>query len=243
MLVRRLSLFDRGRRQVGFFYMKELGLPLGGVLVCALDAGQLPARCHPRARLHPLAGASENGLGVGSRQCALFRLNWLALQSADCAFERHAEIAQHLGRCTLAVADDRRQHDGAVDLAPPAAARGGCGGFEDAAHIRRHDEIDVWHLRTRREAGELRVDLGYQLGDVDVASGQHEHRFVIVAERQEHVLQRHFAVAPRPRIVRRPRQRRGEAGRHGDTTEALGHHERASPGWGSSASARWRRAR
>ena len=32
----------------------------------------------------------------------------------------------------------------------------------------------------------------------------------IVTERQEHVLERHFAVPPFPRIVRRPRQRRGE---------------------------------
>ena len=196
--------------------------------------GVTPVRDCTRSRA-PARMASASG--AGNARCS--GSSWLALQRADRAFERHAETAQHLRRCALAVADDRRQHDGAVDLAPPAAARRRCRGFEDAAHVRRHDEFDVRHLRARREAGELRVHLGHQLRDVDVAGGQHQHGFGIVAERQKHMLERHFAVATRPRIVRRPRQRRGEARRHGDSTEALGHHERASPGGGSSASAQF----
>ena len=53
------------------------------------------------------------------------------------------------------------------------------------------------------------------------------------AEREEHGARASLRGAPVPRIVRRPATAMRRGGRHGDATEALGHHERASPGWRS----------
>ncbi len=214
-------------------------------LVRTFVVDRQPARGNARPRLHPLACIREYRLGVGRRKLALLRSRRrLALQRADGAFERQSQTAQHLRRGALAVADDRRQHDGTVDLAAASTARSGCGRFEDPTHVGCHGEFDIRRMRMRRQRGELRRNFPRELLDVDVTRRQHQDRVGVVAQRQQHVLEGHLRVPVCTRVVRRPRQRRRETGRHGDTAQAVGDHEQASPVWRAAARARKsRRAR
>ena len=61
-------------------------------------------------------------------------------------------------------------------------------------------------LGARRQRGKLRRHLAGELRNVDVARRQHQSRIGVVAQRQQHVLERHLGVAVRTRVVGRPRQ-------------------------------------
>ena len=71
----------------------------------------------PRSRAPARIAAASGACGrLGSRAAGL------PLQRADRLLEGHAQRLQHAGRRALAVADDGRQHDGAVDLRGATAA-------------------------------------------------------------------------------------------------------------------------
>ncbi len=241
---RRLG-FERRRRLGRFLDVQRLRLGKRGIRVRRIAVHRQPARADARPRLHPFARAGEDRLGVGRRECPLLgSRRGLALQRADRPFEGKTQSAQNLRRGALAVADDRRQHDGAIDFAPPATAGGRRCGLENAAHVGGDNKVGVGHLRARRQHGELCADLAHELGDVDIARCHHKCGVGVVAQRQQHMLEGHLGVAARTRVVGRPRQRSREAGRHVDTAQAAVNHERASPGWRAAAQAPvWRRAR
>lgn len=88
--------------------------------------------CGARWRRWPGLHGSPRRLGrTGSFPC----LGGL-LQGAYRVLERQPVRAQHVRGGAAAIANDRRQHDGTVDLAT-AAARGGCGRFQHMAHFGR----------------------------------------------------------------------------------------------------------
>ncbi len=162
-------------------------------------------------RLNALASAGENGFSVG-RRSARGRLRRLALQRAYGSFKGHPEGAQHARCGALAVTDDGRQYDGAVDFASPSAAGGGCRRFEDAPHVGSDGEFAMLPRRARWKRGKVAFDLVDQFADVDVAGRQDEGRIGIIAECQQHMLECDLDMPPRSRMVGRPRQRRREAG-------------------------------
>ena len=131
-----------------------------------------------------------------------------ALERANRALERQPLRLQHVRRSALAVADDGGEYDCAVDLPTPASPRGSGSGIEDAAQIGRHAGIDHaagegLALQTDKIARGIR----FQLHDVDIARRQHEPRIRVLAQRHEHVLERHLGVALGARVLPRPRQR------------------------------------
>ena len=65
---------------------------------------------------------------------------------------------------------------------------------------------------TQRQAREPALDFARQLGDVHVARRQHQHRVLVVAQREQHVLERHLGVSVAARIIARPRQGGREPG-------------------------------
>ncbi len=109
------------------------------------------ARRRRGARLHALACARQNVLGVATARRGLRRRT--ALKRADRAFERQSLGLQHVRCRAAAVADDGGQHDRAVDLAAAPAARGRRGSLQNAPQVDRHARIAALARRSPAAAG------------------------------------------------------------------------------------------
>lgn len=136
-----------------------------------------------RARLYPLARAGQHVLCRGERRRTLARgLAKCRLQRAYGPVERQAVTLQNLRGRAAPISDDRRKHDGTVDVAPASAACRSRGSFQDAQKRRRRPDRDNRRpVRTLVETGEVRDHLRLETASVDVAGGKNVDGILVVA--------------------------------------------------------------
>ena len=132
------------------------------------------------------------------------------LDDLDGGLERQPLRLEECRRHAAAFADDRGQHDGAVDLRPPALARGRFGVGQDLRQFgigaRAHPLRQCRILLLADERG----DLVAQPSEIHVARREHADGVVILSERQQEMLQGDGAMHRGSRIVGRPLERRRE---------------------------------
>jgi hypothetical protein len=112
------------------------------------------------------------------------------------------------------IPDNCCENDGAVDIAPSAAARGRGGGFEDPPYVMRNAEA---RRRFRRIDGRLRKpthDVGFERRNINVARVEHCNGVRIVAERRQQMLQSYIGRTGCSRKFGATRQRCTEIRRH-----------------------------
>jgi hypothetical protein len=101
---------------------------------------------------------------------------------------------QNAGGCAASVADDRGEHNGAVDVAPAAASRGGGGGFENALDILRYTKLARWSpLAWARPLHRPRCNARAKPLHIDVARIENGNRIGVGTKRLEQMLQSHFS--------------------------------------------------
>ena len=76
---------------------------------------------------------------------------------------------QNIGSRAAAIADDRRQHDGAVDVPPAAAAGRRRRRFENPPHVAGNAETRRRLRRIDHRLSELSDDIGFEGSGVHIA--------------------------------------------------------------------------
>lgn len=120
-----------------------------------------------------------------------------------------------MGGGTLAIADDRRQHDRAVDFAPAALAGcRGCG-LENAPQILRDGHARVLSRRaTLLDAAEMGRNLASEAGGFYAARAEHVPCVLVFEQCQQQVLECDFDMSLCIGIARSARERRRQLRRH-----------------------------
>jgi hypothetical protein len=150
-----------------------------------------------------------------------------ALQRPDRLLEGDAVGAQQMRGGALAIADDGRQHDGAVDLSPPGLLGSGRRGFENTPQVGRHREVGGRaRLGALLDAAEVAGNVRSQARQVDARGLQDQARFLILGEGQQQMFEGHLEVSLGARIFAGARQRRRQALRHRDSAQFVDDHPR-----------------
>ncbi len=132
-------------------------------------------------------------------------------------------------RRALAVADDGRKYDSAVDLASPSLARGSSRGFKYAAKILGNEDLGGGVRRAPiLDPADLNGNFRRQLRQIDLARKQDTGCIDILRQRQQKMFERHFGVGLRVGIARRTRQRRRKVLRHRYPPQVIDHHAQKS---------------
>lgn len=193
---------------------------LGGWRLWCGGAGRLRPRWRWR-REHP-SGRLRFIRRKRARRCGLLGGRRRSLQRLDRLIKREAMGPQDMRRRAAAFPDDRSEHDGPVDLSPPALMGGrGCV-FQDAHKLgrgHRRRDLDAWNA-VLDSADECRR-LGGQAGKIDIAGLQDRAGILILAERQQQMLEHDGAMGLVTSIVVSARQRCSQHMRHRYPAERL----------------------
>lgn len=192
-----------------------------------------------RPRLHALARGRKNIFRRSSRSRSRRRplRLWRSrigprrlrgrrpLQRANSLLKCQTLDAQQVGRRALAVADDRRQHDRTVDFAAPALPRRRRRGFENSFQIRGNKNLRrSVYVTPVLDLPDMRGHVSGKPRQINVRRAQHARRILILCQRQQQVLERHFRVLLRIGIAGGARKRRSQMLRHRNAPEIIDYH-------------------
>jgi hypothetical protein len=145
-----------------------------------------------------------------------------ALQCANRFLEGHPQCLQETGSGALAIADNGRQHDRAIDL-PAARLLGGRGsGLQHAQELAVRTRLrtrfcpHVFHQPTKI-AGYIRAEPS----EINIGSLQDQPRLDILGQGEEQVLECDKTVGLIARTTMRALQALAQPGRHGNRSELL----------------------
>ncbi len=163
------------------------------------------------------------GLGSGRGGCSKLlgaQLRAGLLQGADGFLEREPVRLEQAGGRALAVADDRRQHDGPVDLAPAGLLGGLSCGLHHAQEFRIRVRLGtVFCAHVLEQTAEIARYIRAKPDDVHIAGLEDDSGFGILGQRQQQMLEQDRAMRLLAREPVRPLQALGQIGRHGNRPE------------------------
>jgi hypothetical protein len=158
----------------------------------------------------------------GCRELLGAQLRAGLLQRADRLLEGHAVRLEQPRRRALAVAHDRRQHDGPVDLPAARLLRGLAGGFQHPQQLLVGRRLGPrFRPHVLRQAPQVIGHVGAEAIEVDLAGPQHCGGFRVLGEGKQQMLQQQRLMRLLAREVLRPPQGAAEIGRHRNRHELV----------------------